>query len=139
VTVRANDNLVGCVRMIRIGEVSQSFLVKMAGCPRIEAALRTMKLTPAECAEAGRWIVAPSARGKSRGYSACVHLCMWTPGANCCFLQRWLGIWPCELRHPRPAAVQTDGPAGVLQPLTIFILIAAADFFSPGLSVGPRL
>jgi len=48
----------------------------------LRAALQTMNVKAAECVEAGRWIVAPSARGATLGRNLLVSL--WVIG-------RWLG------------------------------------------------
>lgn len=82
VTVRAAGSLIGCVRVTPLGELSRSFLGRVAGVTALSEALETMDVKPAECLEAGRWIVAPSARGATLGRNLLVSL--WVIG-------RWLG------------------------------------------------
>ena len=82
VTVRADGELVGCMRVTPMRELSRSFLGRLAGTLPLQEALQTMKVKAGECVEAGRWIVAPSARGASLGRNLLVS--MWVVG-------RWLG------------------------------------------------
>lgn len=82
VTVRAGGPLIGCVRVTPFRELSQSFLGRLVGLLPLHEALQTMNVKAAECAEAGRWIVAPSARGASLGRNLMVSV--WVIG-------RWLG------------------------------------------------
>ena len=82
VTVRAGGDLIGCVRVTPLREVSQSFLGRVIGPLLLHKVLQTMDVKAAECVEAGRWIVAPSARGASLGRNLLVS--MWVVG-------RWLG------------------------------------------------
>jgi hypothetical protein len=82
VTVRADGDLIGCARLGPVRELSQSFLGRLVGIPAVHEALRIMSVKPGECAEAGRWIVTPSARGSSLGSNLLAS--MWVVG-------RWLG------------------------------------------------
>lgn len=82
VTVRAADNLIGYVRVTPLRELSQSFLGRLVELLPLHDALQTLNVKAAECVEAGRWIVAPSARGASLGWNLLVSL--WGIG-------RWLG------------------------------------------------
>jgi hypothetical protein len=82
VTVRAAGDLIGCGRVGPVRELSQSFLGRLVGVPAVQEALRIMNVKASECAEAGRWIVAPSARGSSLGPNLLAS--MWVVG-------RWLG------------------------------------------------
>lgn len=81
VTVRSDGDLIGCVRVTPIADLSQSFLGRIAGTLPIREALLAMHVKTTECVEAGRWIVAPSARGASLGRN--LLLSMWVVG-------RWL-------------------------------------------------
>ena len=63
VTARMSGDLVGYLRLRPIPEDSQSFLERLATRPQLEAALKEMRLTPNDCLEVSRWIVAPCARG----------------------------------------------------------------------------
>jgi len=81
VTVRSGGALIGCVRVTPIGELSQSFLGRLPGSLRIREVLQAMHVQATECAEAGRWIVAPSARGAALGRNLLVST--WVVG-------RWL-------------------------------------------------
>jgi hypothetical protein len=81
VTVRSDGGLIGCVRLTPIGELSESFLGRLAGTLPIREALQAMHVKASDCAEAGRWIVAPSARGASLGRNLLVST--WVVG-------RWL-------------------------------------------------
>lgn len=81
VTVRSDGGLIGCVRVTPIGELSQSFLGRLAGNLPIREALQAMHVKATECAEAGRWIVAPAARGATLGRNLLVST--WVVG-------RWL-------------------------------------------------
>jgi hypothetical protein len=63
VTVRTDGALIGCVRVTPLPEYSRSFIGRRVGPSYLEAAVNMMNLARTECAEAGRWIVAPSARG----------------------------------------------------------------------------
>ena len=83
VTVRAGGDLIGCVRITPLRELSQSFLCRLIGTLPFHEVLQTMDVKAAECVEAGRWIVAPSARGASLGRNLLVS--MWVIG-------RWLGM-----------------------------------------------
>ncbi len=82
VTVRADGHLIGCVRVTPLRELSRSFLGRLVGLSPLQEALQGMDVTASECVEAGRWIVAPSARGASLGRNLLVS--MWAIG-------RWLG------------------------------------------------
>lgn len=67
VTVRADDALIGCARVAPLPEYSRSFVGRRVGPSYLEAAVNLMNLARTDCAEAGRWIVAPSARGTVLG------------------------------------------------------------------------
>jgi hypothetical protein len=82
VTARADGELVGCIRIGHIREPSQSFLGRLVGTLPVQDALQIMNVKAGECGEAGRWIVAPSARGFSLGRN--LILGAWVIG-------RWLG------------------------------------------------
>ncbi len=81
VTVRSDGYLIGCVRVTPIGELSQSFVGRLAETLPVKAALQALRVEASECAEAGRWIVAPSARGACLGRNLLVST--WVVG-------RWL-------------------------------------------------
>ena len=78
VTVRADGALIGCARLTPLPEYSQSFIGRRIGPSRLEAALTRMNLARVNCAEAGRWIVAPSARGSFLGRM--LLLSLWATG-----------------------------------------------------------
>jgi hypothetical protein len=82
ITVRADGDLIGCVRVTPLVDSPRSFLGRLVGPVRLRTALETMNSEYSECVEAGRWIVAPSARGASLGRNLLVSL--WVMG-------RWLG------------------------------------------------
>ena len=67
VTVRADGALIGCARVTPLPEYSRSFIGRRVGPSYLEAAVNLMNLARTDCAEAGRWIVAPSARGTVLG------------------------------------------------------------------------
>ena len=67
VTVRADGALIGCVRVTPLPEYSRSFIGRRVGPSYLEAAVNLMNLARTDCVEAGRWIVAPSARGTVLG------------------------------------------------------------------------
>ena len=67
VTVRADGALIGCARVAPLPEYSRSFIGRRVGPSSLEAAVNLMNLARTDCAEAGRWIVAPSARGRVLG------------------------------------------------------------------------
>jgi hypothetical protein len=66
VTVRQHGALVACVRLTPTLH-SQTFIGRLVGAEELNAVLRNMRLRGKDCAEAGRWIVLPSARGTDLG------------------------------------------------------------------------
>jgi predicted GNAT family N-acyltransferase len=78
VTVRADSALIGCVRVTPLQEYSRSFIGRQVGPSYLEAAVNMMNLAPTDCVEAGRWIVAPLARGT--GLSRILLLSLWVIG-----------------------------------------------------------
>jgi predicted GNAT family N-acyltransferase len=67
VTARADGALIGCGRVTPLPEYSRSFIGRRVGPSYLEAAVNLMNLARTDCAEAGRWIVAPAARGTFLG------------------------------------------------------------------------
>jgi hypothetical protein len=63
VTVREEGALIGCVRVTPLPEYSRSFIGGRVGPSNLKAAVNLLNFARTDCAEAGRWIVAPSARG----------------------------------------------------------------------------
>jgi predicted GNAT family N-acyltransferase len=82
VTVRSGGALIGCARLTPLPEYSRSFIGERVGPSCLEAAVRLMNLSRTDCVEAGRWIVAPPARGSVLGRS--LLLSIWVVG-------QWLG------------------------------------------------
>jgi len=82
VTVRADGALIGCARVTLLSEYSRSFIGRRVGPRNLEAAVHLMNLARTDCTEAGRWIVAPSARGTVLGRT--LLLSLWVIG-------QWLG------------------------------------------------
>jgi hypothetical protein len=78
VTARADGVLIGCARVTPLTEYSRSFIGLRVGPSYLEAAINLMNLARNDCAEAGRWIVAPSARGTVLGRN--LLLSMWVIG-----------------------------------------------------------
>jgi hypothetical protein len=78
VTVRADGGLIGCVRVTPLLEYSMSIIGRGVGPSCLEAAVNRMNLARTDCVEAGRWIVAPSARGALLGRT--LLLSLWVTG-----------------------------------------------------------
>lgn len=82
VTARVDGALTGCARVTPLPEYSRSFIGRRVGPSNIEAAVNLLNLARTDCVEAGRWIVAPSARGT--GLGLILLLSLWVIG-------QWLG------------------------------------------------
>ncbi len=67
VTVRTDGALIGYVRVTPLPEYSRSLIGRGVGPSCLAAAVQRMNLARTDCVEAGRWIVAPSARGALLG------------------------------------------------------------------------
>jgi hypothetical protein len=63
VTVREDGALIGCARVTPLPEYARSLIGRGVGPSCLEAVVHRMNLARTDCVEAGRWIVAPSARG----------------------------------------------------------------------------
>jgi hypothetical protein len=78
VTVRTDRVLIGCVRVAPLPEYARSFIGQQVGPSSLEGAVSMMMLARPDCLEAGRWIVAPSARGTVLGRT--LFLSLWVIG-----------------------------------------------------------
>jgi predicted GNAT family N-acyltransferase len=78
VTVRTDGALIGCIRVTPLPEYPRSFIGGQVGPSSLERAAGMMTLARADCMEAGRWIVAPSARGDDLGRT--LLLSLWVVG-----------------------------------------------------------
>jgi len=78
VTVRSEGALIGCVRLTPLPEYSRSFIGQRIGPSSLEAVVKRLKLARTDCVEAGRWIVAPEARGTELGRT--LLLSLWVVG-----------------------------------------------------------
>jgi len=81
VTVRAAGALIGCARVTPMPEYGRSFIGRRFGPSCLASVVQLMKLARTDCAEVGRWIMAPPWRRREVGYL--LLLSMWVVG-------RWL-------------------------------------------------
>jgi hypothetical protein len=82
VTARSGGDLVGYIRVRPLTDYSQSSLRLLVTQSQFEVALEQIRLTPDDCLEVSRWIVAPGARGTDVGATLVVSA--WAIG-------RWVG------------------------------------------------
>lgn len=81
VTVRRDFELIACVRVTPYSESNLGMIGELFDQDALGSIIRDMNLTPSDCVEGSRWIVAPCARGTAIGRQLLVSL--WAVG-------RWL-------------------------------------------------
>lgn len=104
VTVRADGTLIGCVRVTPLPEYSRSFIGERIGPSCLAASVNVLNLARTDCVEAGRWIVAPSARGTVLG--RILLLSLGVIGGNGSISAAFSEPWACGMVSQQwPAAV----------------------------------
>ena len=81
VTVRADGELVACIRIRTLPEHAKSSLGRLVTSTQLDGLLEGMRLEHNDCVEVGRWIVAPSVRGTAVARTLVV---------SCWAVARWL-------------------------------------------------